>query len=162
MRELASVLGEDPGNLARELRRLADIGILRATRRGRQLYYEANADCPAYPELRGLVVKMGGVAEALSQALSPFAGRAKVAFIYGSIASGDARPDSDVDLLVIGDIDEMKLHEALTGVEEAIGRTINYTIMTPAECRRGRTRGFLRRVLAKPTITLLGDLNECG
>lgn len=53
---------------------------------------------------------------ALRSALAPFAARIEQVLLYGSRARGDHRPGSDVDLLLIGDIDL----PALTAIAAAI------------------------------------------
>lgn len=42
------------------------------------VYYQANPDCPFFPELRGLLLKTAGLVDVLRDALKPLA--AKIAF----------------------------------------------------------------------------------
>jgi len=161
VRQLKAILGEDATNIGRELARLEKMGILTCTRAGREKYYQANAACPVYPELRGLVLKTAGLADVLRDALAPVAAQVRLAFVYGSMASGEAGPGSDVDLLVVGEADELALHEAMSQAEEKLGRAVNYTLLSEEEFRRRRREkgGFLPRVLAGPKIAILGDLD---
>ena len=98
----------------------------------------------------------------LREALSPLSEGIQFAFVYGSQASGEATAESDVDLLVVGDVDEIALHRAITQAEEQLGRAVNYTLLNPAEFgrRRAERGGFLPRVLAGPRIGVAGDLDE--
>lgn len=50
-----------------------------ASRRGGQIYFQANPDNPIYAELRSLVVKTSGVADVLRAALGPLAERVSAA-----------------------------------------------------------------------------------
>jgi len=68
----AAALGR--GTVQRELAFLARAGIVRRTVKGRQVYFQANPDCPIYAEMKGLVVKTAGVADALRAALAPHLG----------------------------------------------------------------------------------------
>jgi predicted nucleotidyltransferase len=82
--------------------------------------------------------------------------------VYGSHAAGTATVASDVDLLVVGNLDEMALHKAIGRAEARLHRTVNYTLLTRREfARRRRERGgFIARILAGPTIPLLGSRDE--
>ena len=127
--------------------------------RGREIHYRANRACPIFTELYGLVVKAVGLADVLRGALLPFQTDITLAAICGSQAAGTARSGSDVDLLVVGAVEEMSLHKAVAEAEIRLARTVNYTLLTPREfTRRRRDRGgFVARILAGPLIPLLGS-----
>ena len=150
------------GAVQRELEFLARAGIVRRTLRGRQVYFQANPDCPIYPELRGLIVKTAGVADVLRAALAPLAERIRAAFIYGSIARGTERRASDVDIMVIGDVSFAETAEALGRAQEAIGREINPSVYPPEEFRikLAAKHHFLRSLLKGEKIFLIGDERE--
>ena len=152
------------GTVQRELEFLARAGIVRRTVRGRQVYFQANPDCPIYSELRGLIVKTVGVADALRVALAPLAERIRVAFIYGSIARGAERRASDVDAMVIGDVAFAEMAEAFAGAQKEIGREVNASVYPPAEFRAklAAKHHFLRSVLKGEKIFLIGDERELG
>ncbi|MBX5183446.1 nucleotidyltransferase domain-containing protein [Rhizobium sp. NZLR5] len=59
-----------------------------------------------------------------------------MAFVFGSVAVGNDRPDSDVDLMIVADIDVFDLGEAVQRLEKALGRTIDLNIHTPEEWAR--------------------------
>ena len=162
VRQLTGLVGEDSTNVSRELARLQELGVLLSQTEGRQKYYQANSQCPVFAELHGLALKTVGLADVLRDALTPLSGKIKTAFVYGSMASGEAGPKSDVDLMVIGDVDEMRLHKALSKTEEALGRAVNYTLMGLREFHRRRKEknGFFARVLRGPKIAILGCCDE--
>lgn len=161
---LIQLAGLGRGTVQRELEFLARAGVVRRTVRGRQVYYQANAESPVYAELRGLVVKTGGVADVLRAALAPLAGRIRVAFIYGSIATGTERRASDVDVMVIGDASFADVTDALGRVQKAIGREVNPSVYAPADFRSklAAKHHFLRTVLKSEKIFLIGDERELG
>lgn len=150
------------GAVQRELEVLSRAGVVRRTLRGRQVYFQANPDCPIYPELRGLIVKTAGVADALRVTLAPLAERIRAAFIYGSIARGTERRASDVDIMVIGDVSFAETAEALGRAQEGIGRDINPSVYPPEEFRTklAAKHYFLRTVLKGDKIFLIGDVRE--
>jgi len=162
VRQLTALLGEDSTNVSRELARLEKMGIMVSTLEGRQKYYQANRQCAVFPELRGLAIKTAGVADVLRNALAPMSDHISLAFVYGSMATGAATSASDVDLLVVGDLDETVLHTALMQAEQQLGRAVNYTLLDRAEFQRRRQeeKGFLARVLAGPRIVITGSTHE--
>lgn len=161
--ELAQRMGVPPSSLQRELRDLTGAGILKTHRQGRMRFYQANADSPFFADLRGLLLKTVGLVDVLADALEPLSSKIALAFVYGSVASGNDRSDSDIDLLVIGGVSPMELALPLRRARESLGREINPTVYTSAEFSRKRAKDhFLTQVLNKPTLHVMGDRNELG
>jgi DNA-binding transcriptional ArsR family regulator len=73
VRELARLTGVSPGSLHRELRNLAEMGLLLRQETGRQVYYRANPQCPIYDELAGLLRKTAGLVDVIRETLLPLA-----------------------------------------------------------------------------------------
>jgi predicted nucleotidyltransferase len=162
VRQLESLLGEDSTNLSRELARLSDSGILIRESEGRQRYYRANRRCPIFPDLQQLVLKTSGAADVLRAALKPLEARIRAAFVFGSVAKGEPRADSDIDLLVIGDVTLRELVSALGQAQRRLGREVNPTIYTPGEFAEKAAKGqpFVRNVLSGPKLLVIGDEHE--
>ncbi|WP_148039402.1 winged helix-turn-helix domain-containing protein [Acidithiobacillus sulfuriphilus] len=66
--ELIGLVGAGSGAVQRELRRLAESGLVTVTRIGSQKHYQANPAAPIFDELRGIVTKTLGLAEVLRAA----------------------------------------------------------------------------------------------
>src|SRR5262249_20957768 len=162
LREVVRSASSGQGAVQRELQRLTEGGILRRVLRGRHVYYEANRQCPIFHELHGLVVKTVGVADVVREALGGLQNQIKIAFLFGSIARGEARPGSDVDLLVVGAPSFGDVVAALAPAQERLGRDLNPTVYPVAEFRRkmGEGHHFLRTVLQGPKVFLVGDEHE--
>ena len=92
------------GAIQRELKNLTTAGIIRRALRGNQVYFQAEKTCPIFPEIRRLIAKTSGVADILREAMSGLSDKIELAFIYGSVARGEEKKASDVDLLIIGDL----------------------------------------------------------
>src|ERR1700676_1574248 len=107
--ELARRMGVPSSSLQRELHALAKAGILKTSRQGRMVYYQANAESPLYPDLRGLLLKTAGLVDVLADVVKPLSAKLAIAFVYGSVASGSERNESDIDLMVIGSISPSEL-----------------------------------------------------
>ncbi|MBI5548844.1 MAG: ArsR family transcriptional regulator [Deltaproteobacteria bacterium] len=159
LRRIARFAGMGMGAVQRELQQLTQVGILRRTVSGRQVYYQADRDCPVFAELHGLVLKTAGVADVLRDALVTLGDRITVAVIYGSVARASERRGSDVDVMVVGEVSFADCVDALGPAQERLGREVNPTVYPPAEfLEKMRARNhFLARVLAAPKIFLIGS-----
>lgn len=162
VRQLETVLSEDSTNLSRELARLARLGILTCEHRGKEKFYQADRRCPVFRELQALAIKTTGVADTLRTALAPLAGRLVVAFIYGSFAEGEPSADSDVDIVVIGDVSFAEVVSALARAQRKLSPEVNPTVYPPREFR-GKARAsdhFVSSVLRRQKIFLIGDEDD--
>jgi predicted nucleotidyltransferase len=126
IRQITRLTGETYNNVRQELQNLADLGLIRSERRANATYYQTNVEHFLFPELKRIVLKTAAVGDRLREALSTL-GDIQVAFIYGSTARGTEVASSDIDLIVIGDVDLDGLDGAIDRIEEEIGRTVNYT-----------------------------------
>ena len=160
--ELARRMEVPSSSLQRELHGLTEAGILRSHRQGRMVYYQANRDSPLFSDLRGLLLKTAGLVDVLAEVLKPLASKLVLAFVYGSIASGEERSDSDIDLLIVGTASPAALAVPLRHAREILGREINPTVYSSSEFTRKRTAKdhFLTQVLAKPKLLVLGSEDE--
>ena len=163
LRQIIRALRLGSGAVQRELEQLVACGILARTVEGRQTYFQANRDCPVFEELRGLVRKTFGVAEALQTSLAGLAAHVQLAFIYGSVAAGNETAGSDVDVMVVGE--QVSLDEVVGAFDEAqrdLGKEVNPSVYRTEEFCRKLAQGqhFLARVVSGPKIFLIGDENE--
>lgn len=162
-REIARRTGLPAGTVTRELRKLAEVGLLQRERRGNQQVYRANTGSPVFSELAGILRKTSGLADVLAQALAPAAPKLRVAFIFGSIAQGRESAGSDVDLMLIGDLGFSQAVELLHAAQATLGREVNPKVFTASEfASKAATEAFLGDVLAKPKIFLIGSDHDLG
>ncbi len=159
--EVIGRLGAGSGAVQRELRKLADSGLVSITWHGNQKHYQANPNSPIFEELRSLMRKTVGVVDPLLTSLAQRQNAIDLALIYGFVAKRSETATSDIDLLLVSD--ELTLEEVyrlLIEPERILGRPIHPTIYTGKEFRKRLESGstFLKRVLADDTIVLLGEL----
>ena len=162
LRQILRMSGAGQGAVQRELAQLAEAGILTKTREANLTYYQANRTSPVFGNLKGLVEKTAGIAGFLRTALLPLAGTIERAFLYGSVARGDERAESDIDLMVIGDVSFFDVVAAVSPLHESLGREINPTVFTSQELRQQLDQGdnFISRVMREEKIELTGDERE--
>jgi predicted nucleotidyltransferase len=162
VREIARRTGGDPSGVMRELRHLEEYGIVASRTQGGQKLYRMNPDCPVFPELASLVRKTAGLAELIRSALHPLLQQIEQAYIYGSQAAGTARPQSDVDVMVVGDVSSFDIYSALEACASQLGRAVNPTVFCPGEYRAKVKlhRGFPYTAHSGPRIQLFGGTDE--
>jgi DNA-binding transcriptional ArsR family regulator len=162
VREIARATGVSPGTLHRELKTLTALGLLTRREVGRQVFYAADRTCPVFDDLAALLRKTAGLADVLRAALAPLIGPVRAAFIYGSMADGTARAESDVDVMVLGEAAFTDVVKALHPAQQLLQREINPTVMSIAEfnARRRARDGFAVSVTKGPKIWLVGDDND--
>ena len=161
--ELIRMARSGTGAVHRQLGRLASVGLVTVTAIGNQKFYQANPMSPIFNELRGLIAKTVGVVEPMRKALAPLADEIKAAFVYGSVAKGNDRAASDIDLFVLSDsVRHEDLYKALDSAEKQLGREINPTLVTPAEWRskRAKSDSFVSRIVKSPHLLVLGSEDD--
>lgn len=161
-REIARRTGLAAGTLNRELARLAEAGLLRRERRGNQQLYSADRACPVYEELASILRKTSGLTEVLAGALEPVRGRIGAAYVYGSMASGRARPGSDVDLIIVGELGFAEAVKLLHPTQEVLGREVSPRVYSRKEWaqKRAKPDAFIREVLEGPKLFVIGSEHE--
>ena len=160
VREIERRSGLNDSTIRQELRKLVRLDLVQSRRDSNRLYYRAKIENPLYPEIRNLVLKTSGLADELRSALADK--RIRVAFVFGSIAHGEEKAGSDVDLMVIGQLGLRDLSRLLSGIEEKIGREVNPYVFHEAEFRK-RVRAkehFVSSVMETPKIFIIGSHHE--
>ncbi|MFO7947883.1 MAG: nucleotidyltransferase domain-containing protein, partial [Armatimonadota bacterium] len=87
------------------------------------------------------MIYINQVADRIREALAPLEEKIDVAVIFGSWARGNQQPDSDIDLLMIGDVPLQEISKALQDVGREPGREINPVVMSPEEFRQRLSDG---------------------
>ncbi len=159
--QLIRDLGLSSSLVQAELKRLEHTGLLISCREANARYFTVNKAFPIYPELKSIVFKTIGLADFLRSSFESL-GSIECALIYGSVAKNIEDARSDVDVLVIGEVDFDALDEALDPAESEIGREINTTVFTRKEWndRIDRGQSFTADILAGPKIFLVGGEDE--
>jgi predicted nucleotidyltransferase len=157
---LASVLGAPQSSVHRELARAEDSGIVTRDNAARPHLFSAATDDPSYEPLADLLRMSVGVESELEARLNRPGVHA--AAIYGSWASGSRRPDSDIDVLVVGDVDLAELRKLVRPIGKVSGRTVDLTVLRDDEFRElvADRSSFARRVIEGPLKPLVGDLTR--
>ena len=153
------------GTVSRELSRLVSAGLLTATSEGNQNHYQANQSCPVFDELVAIVRKTFGVADVIRERLKPLDDNIELAFIYGSIAKGEATGSSDIDLMLVGKaLSYGQVMDLLMPLESSLRRTVNPTIFEKEDfvAKLNTGNSFVTRVMEQSKIMIKGNENGIG
>ena len=146
-------------SLHRELLRAVDAGLVTRDTERRPHVYRADRTSPLHDAVASLLRMTVGVEQQLRDLLLATPG-IEAAAIHGSWPSGEARPGSDIDLLVVADtVDRRRLRASLRELERTIGRRIDLMLLARHELAdlMRDDNPFLRLVLERPLVNLVGD-----
>jgi DNA-binding transcriptional ArsR family regulator len=160
LRELVRQSGLSLGTVQQELRHLRRSGLVIARKDGNRVYYRANSDHPAHSDIRSLVLKTDGLVGVLRSALNH--PDISIAFVFGSIARGEAVVTSDIDVMIIGSLGLRRLSSRLSGMADRVGREINPHLLSPDEFaeRKKERDHFVTSVLNSPRLFVKGSEDE--
>jgi predicted nucleotidyltransferase len=157
LRGLAAMAGVESGNAVKMLRALVGAQLVKEVADPRGIRYQADDRSPLFAALRQLFL----AANALLQDLRRIADtlQAEEVHVFGSMARGTAAPDSDVDILVVGDLSTIEAQAAFKPVARKHKREVSVLVVDRDTLRKQAAEGtpFWRDVLAHPIITLKGD-----
>jgi hypothetical protein len=156
-RQIARELHRDISGIKRELDNLERAGLLLSDKVGNLRYYSVNKTAAIYSEVKGIVAKTVGAQAAIAEALSPLSGL-RQAWLYSANSHAPGEGGGPASLLIVGDVDLAELNEAVTRLEESLGREISYTVFDEAEFQRRRAEAdpFLTEVLGGRNVLLIG------
>lgn len=162
VREIARLTETVAGTLHRELSKLAEAQVLLREVSGHQVHYQANINFPIYSELASILRKTSGLANQIANALIPLLSKIDFAFIFGSMASGNANLGSDIDLLIIGSVNFEDVVAALYQVQTMLRREINPKVYSVNEWKKLsiNNTGFISNILKNPKIFIVGSEND--
>jgi predicted nucleotidyltransferase len=159
-RELALEAGIDPGNASRWLRRWSDVGLVERHKERGSFVFKASGD-PALAPLAALMQQASRAADVLRNRVNAIGGHIEAAAIFGSAARGTAGRDSDIDLLLITEMPQLKAQALFKSAGRELGRPVNVLVFTSHEWRKAVESGdtFVGEILRQPMIGLKGPLN---
>lgn len=159
VRALQRHAGLSMSSLSRELRRLETRGLVRRVEEGGRVLYRAAESHPGWRALRQLIREFADPAEVVEEAFARVDG-IEAAFVFGSFARGDARDDSDVDVLVVADgVAQGRLGKEAAEASVLLGRPVEIRAYTRDRLKRQIDAGnaVLGRILAGPKRWIVGS-----
>lgn len=161
MQEIGRILNKKPGCFQKTINNMEKEGILVSEYKANARYFKVNKEYPLYQELKSIVFKTVGVVGSLRESLKQIK-NIKFSFIYGSYAKSAENYLSDIDLIVIGNIDEDALIKELDKMEKKIGREVNYRLYELKEFKQEieNRNPFLLEILKEKKVMIIGEDDE--
>lgn len=161
VRELVRAVEEQINAVRAELARMEKASMVTSEMRANRKFYGFRKDYIFYDELSRLVAKSKGLGGDIIKERNKL-GKIRFASLSGNLIKRRPVGPTDVDLLVVGNVVLPQLAQLVKSNEDSVGREINYTVMTEEEFTFRKRRGdpFLRNILEKPKVLLVGDEDE--
>lgn len=161
LRELERILRTPVSMIRKELTQLEEDGLFLSKKKANLTYYLLDQSYPLFDELKSIVFKTIGIQGLLREILGKMRG-IEVAFIYGSFAKHEETGRSDIDLLLIGNVDEDRLLRKVNKLEKVLKREINYSIFQRDEFNHKTKEKdpFITDLIKNPKIFLIGGEND--
>jgi len=157
--EVAKIIGTSSGTTQRELEKLVFSGLLQKEKKANIAYFRIDKSNPILADLKKLIGKTIGLEYILKQELEKFS-NIKFSFLFGSYVNGDFKNDSDIDLYVIGEINENDLYSVVKKTEKIIKRNINYHLSSLAEFVQNLEKSYFHKEIIKNSLLLTGNQDE--
>ena len=160
MRDIERRSGFAIGTIQGELKKLLNLAMVFKEIDGNRTYYSANKNHPLYEDIHNLVLKTTGLVDVLKNALDTK--KIKLAFVFGSFARGEENAESDIDLMVIGNLGLRDVTRLLSGIEGKILRDINPHVYSENEfIKKNKEQDhFVSQLIAGSKIFIIGSEDE--
>ncbi len=161
-RQLAAAAGVAPGNASAVIGELIGAGLVSETVAGRASMVMLNRSHLAAGPVIALAGLRGELIRRLRERLSVWSDL-HGAWLFGSVARGDADSGSDIDLLIVADdLQSLDLHERLSGLQADVrswtGNDLQFVEHSPASWRKlVRAQNALVEQIRLGGIALAGD-----
>lgn len=158
LREIARLINISPKYVGMELEKLLRIKLVNKYEKGNMNIYSINKNNIILNELKQIFLKTDYLGELVRKELKE---KVKYAFIYGSFAKGEETESSDIDLFVIGDMEEDDLIRIIQKLEKTTNREINYVLWSENTFQqRAKSHHLLKTLKKSKVIMLIGDESE--
>jgi len=157
--EIARIVKTSAGTAQRELNKLLQGDFLVFKKKANLSIYMLNKRYSLLKEVESIIKKTLGIEVELKNELSKI-NKIAFAFLFGSYVKGGFKFDSDVDLFVIGEVDDDQVFKAVKKVEEITGREINYHIADKSEFYKKKKTSYFYKEIVENHDLLIGDEHE--
>jgi len=164
LRELIDHAKIGRGTVQREMEKLVASDLVQVKKVGNQKHYQANKESPVFDELASILRKTSGLVDVLANALASLTDNVDAALVFGSMASSKESSASDVDLLIIGDVDFADVVKSIYASQNILQREINPKVYTQQQWKQllAKEDSFAIEVMKQPKLFIIGAKDELG
>jgi predicted nucleotidyltransferase/DNA-binding transcriptional ArsR family regulator len=157
--EIAKIVGTSPGTAQRELNRLLASDFISFKKKANLSIYSLNKRYALLKEVEAIVNKTFGIEVQLKNDLGVI-DNIEYAFIFGSFVKGKFRSESDIDLFIIGDVEEDQILKTIENIENSIDREINYHFADKDDFLSKTKDNYFYREILHDYLLLIGNKDE--
>jgi predicted nucleotidyltransferase len=160
LREIQRQSGYAIGTVRQEAKKLERLQLITKRIDGNRTYYKANRQHPLYKIIHEMVLQTSGLVDIFQTSLDNK--KIDIAFIFGSIAQGTEKSDSDIDLFIVGSVSMRELSKMLKEPKQTLNREINPYILKIEEMklRKNSNDHFISNVLKSHKLFIIGTEND--
>lgn len=136
VREITRKIDEQINSVRRELANLLSIGIISSEDNSNKLYYEVDQSYDYYQPLEAIfggkkkaVAKKVVTSKSEADSLKTL-GNIEIAFLSGQFTRDK---NADIDVLIVGDVNQTKLDKYISDLEQKEGKELRYAAMDKKE-----------------------------
>jgi len=156
LRELSREIKITPIYVKKELQNLEQLNLVLSSKKGNLTLFKINRNSNIFSELKSIFLKTEFLSEIIKKSIKKL--KIDFSFIYGSFAKGVESEGSDIDLFVVGSLDEDELVKIVQRIEKKISREVNYILWNKdLFLKRARKHHLLNEIAKNPIIMLVGD-----
>ena len=162
LRQLSNRFNLSPRQVSLELQNLQKIGLIKKRVSGNLHNFSVNKKHPIFYELKSIFLKTVGLKDVLIKYFADYKNRIDLAFVYGSMAKGDATAESDIDLMIIGEISARQLSGIMSKAGNELKREINYSVFSLDEFKTRLIQNdhFISTIIKEKKLFILGDVDD--
>jgi hypothetical protein len=123
LRGLEDEFGESTNSIRLELNRFEKAGFLQSHSQANKKVFKVNMKHPLFKDINNIVLKLVGLDHVIDYVLKHM-GDLKKVYLVGNLSNG--KDDDIIDLVLVGDINEVFLKELLIKAEKKINKKIQY------------------------------------
>lgn len=123
LRGLEEEFGESTNSIRLELNRFEHAGFLESYSESNKKVFKVNAKHPLFKDINSIVLKLVGLDHVIDYILKHM-GDLKKVYLVGNLSKG--KDSNVIDLVLVGDINEVFLKELIIKAEKKIHKNINY------------------------------------
>jgi hypothetical protein len=123
LRGLEEEFGESTNSIRLELNRFENAGFLESYSESNKKVFKVNSKHPLFKDINSIVLKLVGLDYVIDYILQHM-GDLKKVYLVGSLANG--KDSTNIDLVLVGDINEVFLKELIVKTEKKIKKSIHY------------------------------------
>jgi predicted nucleotidyltransferase len=155
LREISKELKISSSAVKRELDNLILIELIKKNKNK----IELNKKSDILEDLKNIFIKTDYLSYPIKEVLNKIK-KIKFALIFGSFARNEYKEESDIDLLVVGNIKLSEGIKLLRPIEDKINKEINPVVWTIENLKKQKNSGFIKDIFKRGIIMLKGDENE--